>query len=84
VYVGDPPAVGEPPKQLKGFRRVYLSPGQSEKVTIPLGPTSFAYWDTQDDEWMVSAGTYQVMVGSSSSDIAGQGSVALPSMALGG
>jgi beta-glucosidase len=84
VYVGDPPAVGEPPKQLKGFQRVYLSPGQSQKVTIALDPMSFAYWNTGENEWMVRAGTYQVMVGSSSSDIAGQGSVTLPSLNLGG
>src|SRR3984885_8398034 len=84
VYVGDPPAVGEPPKQLKGFQRVYLSPGQSEKVTIPLDPMSFAYWNTQNNQWEVSAGTYQVMVGDSSSAIDGQGSVALANMTLGG
>ncbi|HTX12450.1 MAG TPA: glycoside hydrolase family 3 C-terminal domain-containing protein [Solirubrobacteraceae bacterium] len=84
VYVGDPPAVGEPPEQLKGFRRVSLAPGQSETVTIALDPMSFAYWNTQSQTWTLSAGTYRVMVGSSSSDIAGQGSVALPGMNLGG
>ncbi|MBV9607497.1 MAG: glycoside hydrolase family 3 C-terminal domain-containing protein [Solirubrobacterales bacterium] len=78
VYVGDPPAVGEPPKQLKGFRRVQLAPGQSATVTIALDPMSFAHWDSTRHAWAVSAGTYQVMVGSSSRDIAGQGSVALP------
>lgn len=84
VYVGDPPAVGEPPKQLKGFRRVTLLPGQSEVVSVPLGASSFAHWDTTRNQWMVSAGTYQVMLGSSSRDIAGQGSVTLPSMTVGG
>jgi hypothetical protein len=39
---------------------------------------SFADWDTSGHQWSVSAGTYQVMVGSSSSDTVGQGSVALP------
>jgi beta-glucosidase len=84
VYVGDPPAVGEPPKQLKGFRRVSLGPGQSTTVSIPLNAMSFAHWDTSQHEWVVSAGTYQVMVGSSSRDIAGHGSVALPASVLGG
>lgn len=83
VYIGDPAAVGEPPKQLKGFVRVVLVPGQSKTLTIPLDAMSFAYWNTQSRAWMVSAGTYQVMVGSSSSDIAGQGSVALPNLKLG-
>ncbi len=83
VYVGDPSAVGEPPKQLEGFRRVSLSPGQSEVVSLPLGASSFAHWDTASNQWMVSAGTYQVMVGSSSRDITGQGSVTLPSTTVG-
>jgi beta-glucosidase len=78
VYVGAPASVGEPPKQLEGFRRVELHPGQSAAVTIPLGAMSFAHWDTTKHAWAVSGGTYQVMVGSSSRDIFGQGSVALP------
>jgi beta-glucosidase len=78
VYVGDPASVGEPPKQLKGFRRVELSAGQSAKVTIPLDAMAFAHWDTVKHAWAVSAGTYQVMVGSSSRDIVGQGAVTLP------
>ena len=78
VYVGDPASVGEPPKHLEGFRRVELNPGQSATVTIPLGAMSFAHWDTAGHKWAVRAGTYHVMVGSSSRDIAGQGSVVLP------
>jgi beta-glucosidase len=81
VYVGDPAAVGEPPKQLKGFRRVELTPGQSATLTIPLDGMSFAHWDTSKHAWAVSAGTYQVMVASSSRDIVGQGSVTLPAEA---
>jgi beta-glucosidase len=78
VYVGDPASVGEPPKRLEGFRRLALNPGRSATVTIPLGAMSFAHWDTASHKWAVSAGTYQVMVGSSSREIAGHGSVALP------
>jgi beta-glucosidase len=81
VYVGDPASVGEPPKQLKGFRRVALAPGQSATLTIPLDAMSFAHWDTAKHAWAVSAGTYQVIVGSSSRDIVGQGSVTLPAEA---
>ena len=71
-------SVGEPPKQLKGFRRLELNPGQSATVTIPLSAMSFAHWGAASHKWAVSAGTYQVMVGSSSRGIAGQGSVTLP------
>jgi beta-glucosidase len=83
VYVGDPAAVGEPPKQLEGFRRVSLPPGQSTTLTVPLGARSFAHWDTSSHGWVVSAGAYQVMVGSSSRDIVGQGTVTLPTMSPG-
>jgi beta-glucosidase-like glycosyl hydrolase len=78
AYVGDPASVAEPSKQLEGFRRVSLSPGQSATLTIPLAAMSFAHWDTSKHARGVSAGTYQVMVGSSSRDIAGHGSVTLP------
>jgi beta-glucosidase len=61
VYVGDPASVGEPPKQLKGFRRVQLGPGQTAAVTIPLDAMSFAHWDAASHKWAVSAGAYQVM-----------------------
>jgi len=63
---------------LKGFRRASLNPGRSATVTVPLDAMSFAHWDTSKHAWAVSAGTYQVMVGGSSRDIAGQGPVALP------
>jgi beta-glucosidase len=84
VYVGDPPAVGEPPKQLEGYRRVSLGPGQSATVTIALDPRAFAHWDTSRQAWVVSAGPYRVMVGSSSRDIAGAGVVSMPSTVVGG
>jgi beta-glucosidase len=83
VYVGDPASVAEPPKQLEAFRRVTLSPGQSTTLTVPLGWRSFAHWDTCSHQWAVSAGSYQVMVGSSSRDIVGQGNVTLSTKSLG-
>lgn len=46
---------------------------------MPLDAPLFAHWDVSRHAWAVSAGSYRVMVGSSSSDIAGQGTVALPS-----
>jgi beta-glucosidase len=66
IYVGDPRATGEPPRQLKGYRRVSLRPGQSRRVTIPLREVSFAYWSTRRGTWVVSAGRYAIYVGDSS------------------
>ena len=69
VYVGDPPAVGEPPRQLKGYRKVFLLPGESQRVTLPLDARSFAYWDDARHGWAVAPGRYTVSVGGSSRDL---------------
>ena len=66
VYVGMPPAAGEPPRQLKGFQKVRLSPGRSSRVTINLGPTAFVHWNGRTNAWAVSAGRYRIFVGDSS------------------
>jgi beta-glucosidase len=69
VYVGDPPSVGEPPRQLKGYRKVFLEPGESTHVTIPLDRRSFAHWDDVRHAWAVTGGSYTVYVGGSSRDL---------------
>ncbi len=66
IYVGDPRKTGEPPRQLKGYLRVSLRPGQSKRVTMPLSEVSFAYWSTRRGTWVVNAGRYAVYVGDSS------------------
>lgn len=74
VYVGQPATTGEPPKNLRGFAKVTLSPGQTQRVTITLDARSFQYYD---GGWRTAAGTHQIMVGSSSRDVRLTGSVAL-------
>jgi beta-glucosidase len=83
IYVGDPSAVGEPPRQLKGYRRVQLNAGQSTRVTIALAAPSFAHWDSAKHRWVVSAGSYRVMLGSSSRNIIGQRTIRLPRIVAG-
>ena len=61
AYVGDPASAGEPPEQLKGFDKVTLAPGQTAKVSIPLGPR-FPWTAPTRPE----AGQYRIMVGDSS------------------
>jgi beta-glucosidase len=82
VYVGDPSTAGEPPKQLKGFQRVYLQPGGSAPVTITLDPRAFAYWNTARHTWVVAPGTYKIMVGASSRDLRLQSSAVVPGQTL--
>jgi beta-glucosidase len=69
VYVGDPRSAGEPPEQLKGFMRITLRPGKSQRVTIPLAPVAFAHWDTSAATWTVGRGRYAISVGDSSADL---------------
>lgn len=63
-----PPQGGlhRPLKELKGFARVELAPGESQRITFPLNRRSFSLWQ---DGWRVAAGDYGVLLGSSSRDI---------------
>jgi beta-glucosidase len=69
VYVGDPASTGEPPKQLEGYQKVFLNPGQSKRVTVALSHRAFAYWNAATNDWRVAPGCYSLMVGTSSTDL---------------
>jgi beta-glucosidase len=64
LYVADPAAAQEPPRQLRGFQRVTLRPGQSTVVHFSMPASSLAYWAPPG--WTVAPGTYRVYVGDSS------------------
>jgi len=67
VYVGEPDArVPRPVKELKGFSRVILAPGESRRITVTLDRRAMAYWDTGTHDWKVDAGKFVVYVGDSS------------------
>ncbi|MFJ7218340.1 glycoside hydrolase family 3 C-terminal domain-containing protein [Amycolatopsis sp. NPDC098790] len=66
LYLGFPAAAGEPPRQLKGFSRVELAPGQSRRVTISLDARDFSVWDTETHAWAPVKGGFTVQVGDSS------------------
>lgn len=63
------PKIERPFKELKGFVKVSLSPGESKTVSIPLNDRSFAFYDSESKQWKVNPGKYRVMVGSSSDQI---------------
>jgi beta-glucosidase len=70
VYVADSgTSVSRPPKELKGFVRINLKPGETQRVQIELNPRSFAFYDTDAGVWRAPAGTYKVLVGQSSAQI---------------
>lgn len=70
LYVSDKTGfVPRPEKELKGFRKVSLKPGESVRVEFTLDKRSFAYYDTALGDWYAPSGTYEIQVGSSSRDI---------------
>jgi beta-glucosidase len=54
-----------PAKELKGFYRVSLDPGQTKHITMPLRVSDLKYWDTAASRWNIESGPVKVMVGSS-------------------
>src|SRR5207248_2825984 len=76
LYLGNP-AAGEPPKQLKGFARVDLMPGQGQQVTFTLGRRDLSFWNTATHTWVVPTGTFKVMVGDFSRSLPLAGSLTL-------
>jgi beta-glucosidase len=79
VYVGTlPTAVPTPPRQLTGFAKVRLDPGEGRRVTVRLGRRALSYFDAARDAWVTPAGRVQVFVGSSSRDLRLRGSIAVP------
>jgi len=69
LYLGYPPAANEPPKQLRGFEKVYLEAGQVAQVKFDLSNQDISIWDVKTHDWTVVPGAYQIMVGASSRDI---------------
>lgn len=69
LYLRFPAAASEPPRQLKGFKKVMLSPGASSHIAFNLVWEDLAYWNTNAHCWTVPTGTFLVMIGASSRDI---------------
>ena len=78
VYVHDAQAsVPRPQKELKGFEKVFLQPGQSKKLTLTLGAEAFQFYSAAKKAWVLEPGKFDVLVGSSSRDIRLTGSATL-------
>lgn len=69
LYVRDQTAsVTRPIKELKGFERITLAPGESRTVRLPLGPDAFSLWNLAMDE-VVEPGLFDIMVGPDSANL---------------
>ena len=85
VYLGDVKStVARPVRELTGFTKVALEPGESTSVSIVLLERAFAFWSTQLSRWAVEAGDFEISVGSSSRDLVATKTVTVdaPSLAL--
>ncbi len=70
VYVGDSHAsVPRPIKELKGFAKVDLKPGESKRVTVKLDRRSFSFYDVNRKDWKAEPGEFAILVGSSSDEV---------------
>ena len=58
-----------PEKELKGFEKVFLNPGETKTVTMELDKRSFAWYNTELHDWFAASGEYKLLVGTSSRDI---------------
>ncbi len=65
------PAIGEgnePRRQLRGFRKVIVRPGESKMIELKLGSRAFSYWSEQGHQWKRALGEFTLHVGDSSAD----------------
>ncbi len=70
IYVGENmPVQARPPKELKGFAKIALQPGERQTVTFTLDERAFASYFVERKAWIVTPGAFDILVGSSSRDI---------------
>jgi beta-glucosidase len=76
LYVSEPGAkVERPERELKGFEKVRLAPGETKHVTLNLDARSFSYWDEAAHGWKMDARKFVIHVGDSSESTPLEGSI---------
>ena len=72
LYIGDEQSsLPRPVKELKGFRKISLNPGQTQTVTFDITPDMLQYYDAAKGAWVAEPGTFTAYVGAASDDIRG-------------
>jgi beta-glucosidase len=61
--------LARPEKELKGFQKVFLQPGEARQVTITLKEDAFQYFNDELNQWVLEPGAFDILVGASSRDI---------------
>jgi beta-glucosidase len=79
IYVADDHSkITRPAKELKGFAKVVLQPGESRRVSVNLDARAFAYFDPAAKQWHIAPGSFGILIGRSSEEIVLKGSIAVP------
>jgi beta-glucosidase len=70
LYIGDEQSrLERPVKELKGFSKIALEPGETKTVTFSIDPEKLMYFDDEKHEWVLEDGKFTAYVGSASDDI---------------
>jgi beta-glucosidase len=70
LYVHDTaPKIDKPVRELKGFAKIALAPGETKTVTFTIAPRALAYFDVPNHQWKADAGNYEIEIGASSRDV---------------
>lgn len=78
LYVSDrESSVERPVKELKGFEKVYLQPGETATVKFELTPRDLSFFDVESHGWKAEKGEFDILVGSASDDIRSVSTVTL-------
>lgn len=73
LYISAPESqTPRPTKELHGFEKVYLQPGEEKTVDIQLDRYATSFWDEIEDMWKSEQGTYEVLIGTSSQEVVAQ------------
>ena len=63
------PLLPRPEKELKGFQKIFLQPGEQKTVSIPLNRSAFSYYNPTEHGWVAQKDEFEILVGGSSRDI---------------
>ena len=70
LYIADPASsIDRPVKELKGFEKITLKPGESKTVSFEIAADALSYYSVEDNGWKAEAGEFQALIGPSSADI---------------
>jgi beta-glucosidase len=70
LYISDKQSsVERPVKELKGFRKVYLHPGETQSVSITVGRDALSFYDEASGSWKAEPGDFEALIGCSAADI---------------